>query len=47
MLKHNITIQITVIFVWAPTNCKSKTAIRFCTLIYTAPQYITNISGLQ
>lgn len=47
MLKHNVIIQITAIFVWVPTNCKSKMAIRFCVLIYTAPQYIWHISSVQ
>jgi len=40
MFKHNIIIQITMIFMWAPSNCKSNMAIRFCILIYTALQYI-------
>ena len=39
MLQHNIIIQITVIFIWARSNCKSNMAISFCILIYTAPQY--------
>ena len=47
MLKHNIIIQITVIFIWTPSNCKSNMALRFCIIIYTAPQYIRYISRLQ
>ena len=47
MLKPNIIIQITVIFIWAPSNCKSKMAIRFYILIYNAPQYIRYISSSQ
>ena len=39
MLQHNIRNQITVIFVWAPSNRKL--------LIYTAPQYIRYILSLQ
>ena len=31
MLKHNIIVEITVIFVWAPSNCKSKMAKNVCT----------------
>ena len=28
MLKHNIINKITVIFIWAPSNCKSNIATR-------------------
>jgi len=31
MLKHNIIIQIKAIFIWAPSNCKSKMAKSVCT----------------
>jgi len=49
MLEHNIIIQITVIFieVRAPRNWKSYMAVRFCILIYTAPENIRYISSLQ
>ena len=47
MLKKNIIIQITVIFTGAPSNWKFYTAIGFCILIYTAPEYIRYISSLQ
>jgi hypothetical protein len=47
MLKHNIIIQITVIFIWAPSDYNSNMAIRCCILIYISLQYIMYISSLQ
>jgi len=44
MSKHNIIIQITVIFIWEPSNCKSEKDIHF----FSAYQFtlLLNILGI-
>ena len=43
---HNIIIEKTLIFIWAPRNCKSKIAVNVCILIFTVCNYIKYIPSL-
>jgi len=49
MLKHNIIIQITVIFIWEPSDCKTNMATRVDTRRQKWPRFLQpniRISGI-